>query len=87
MNKAIKTSRKIFKTHPKNEKIKVDKKDIVTVLGKGGATIREIVETWSVRRRNDTGEVITAPDETSETAIEFIKILLLNLKWEKCIGW
>ena len=26
------------------QKIKVDKKDIATVIGKGGATIREIVE-------------------------------------------
>ena len=46
MNKAIKTSRKEFSKHtPKMETIKVDKKDIATVIGKGGATIREIVET------------------------------------------
>ena len=29
----------------KMEAIKVDKKDIATVIGKGGATIKEIVET------------------------------------------
>ena len=46
MNKAIKTSRKEFSKHtPKMETIKVDKKDIATVIGKGGATIREVVET------------------------------------------
>ena len=33
------------------EIIKVDKKDIATVIGKGGATIREIVETRSEERR------------------------------------
>ena len=41
-----KSSRKEFSKHtPKMETIKVDKKDIATVIGKGGATIREIVET------------------------------------------
>ena len=35
MNKAIKTSRRIFKTYSKMETIKVDKKDIATVIGKG----------------------------------------------------
>ena len=44
MNKALKSSRKEFSKHtPKMETIKVDKKDIATVIGKGGATIREIV--------------------------------------------
>ena len=43
MNKAIKTSRKEFSKHtPKMETIKVDKKDIATVIGKGGTTIRKL---------------------------------------------
>ena len=46
MNKALKSSRKEFSKHtPKIETLQVDKKDIATVIGKGGATIREIVET------------------------------------------
>ena len=50
MNKAIKTSRKEFSKHtPKMETLKVDKKDIATVIGKGGATIREIVETSGLK--------------------------------------
>ena len=45
MNKSISSSRKEVSKHtPKMEKISVDKKDIATVIGKGGATIREIVE-------------------------------------------
>ena len=41
MNKALKVSRKEFSKHtPKMEVIQVDKKDIATVIGKGGATIR-----------------------------------------------
>jgi len=31
-------------THSKNGQITVDKKDIAAVIGKGGATIREIVK-------------------------------------------
>ena len=60
------------------ETIKVDKKDIATVIGKGGATIREIVETSGAKVDvNDTGEVtVAAPDETSSKAIEFIKNLI-----------
>ena len=80
MNKAIKTSRKEFSKHtPKMETIKVDKKDIATVIGKGGATIREIVETSGAKVDvNDTGEVtVAAPDEDSRNkAIEFIKNLI-----------
>ena len=58
MNKAIKTSRKEFSKHtPKMETIKVDKKDIATVIGKGGATIREIVETSGAKVDvKDTGK-------------------------------
>ena len=81
MNKAIKTSRKEFSKHtPKMETIKVDKKDIATVIGKGGATIREIVETSGAKVDvKDTGEVtVAAPDEASrnKAVIEFIKSLI-----------
>ena len=80
MNKAIKTSRKEFSKHtPKMETIKVDKKDIATVIGKGGATIREIVEMSGAKVDvKDTGEVtVAAPDEASRNkAIEFIKNLI-----------
>ena len=80
MNKAIKTSRKEFSKHtPKMETIKVDKKDIATVIGKGGATIREIVEMSGAKVDvKDTGEVtVAAPDEDSRNkAIEFIKSLI-----------
>jgi polyribonucleotide nucleotidyltransferase len=80
MNKALKISRKEFSKHtPKMEIIKVDKKDIATVIGKGGATIREIVETSGAKVDvKDTGEVtVAAPDEESRNkAIEFIKSLV-----------
>ena len=80
MNKAIKTSRKEFSKHtPKMETIKVDKKDIATVIGKGGATIREIVETSGAKVDvKDTGEVtVAAPDEASRNkAIDYIKNLI-----------
>jgi len=80
MNKALKASRKEFSKHtPKMEVIQVDKKDIATVIGKGGATIREIVETSGAKVDvKDTGEVtVAAPDEESRNkAIEFIKSLV-----------
>jgi len=80
MNKSIKDSRKEFSKHtPKMEIVKVDKKDIATVIGKGGATIREIVETSGAKVDvKDTGEVtVAAPDEESRNkAIEFIKSLV-----------
>jgi len=80
MDKALKVSRKEFSKHtPKMEIIKVDKKDIATVIGKGGATIREIVETSGAKVDvKDTGEVtVAAPDEESRNkAIEFIKSLI-----------
>ena len=80
MNKAIKSSRKEFSKHtPKMETVKVDKKDIATVIGKGGATIREIVETSGAKVDvKDTGEVtVAAPDEKSRNkAIEIIKGLI-----------
>ena len=89
MNKAIKSSRKEFSKHtPKMETIKVDKKDIATVIGKGGATISEIVETSGAKVDvKDTGEVtVAAPDEASRNkAIEFIKNLIAKPEWEKFI--
>ena len=80
MNKALKSSRKEFSKHtPKIETLQVDKKDIATVIGKGGATIREIVETSGAKVDvKDTGEVtVAAPDEKSRNkAIEIIKGLI-----------
>ena len=81
MNKAIKKHQeKRFSKHtPKMETIKVDKKDIATVIGKGGATIREIVETSGAKVDvKDTGEVtVAAPDEASRNInIDFIKNLI-----------
>ena len=66
MNKSISSSRKEVSKHtPKMEKISVDKKDIATVIGKGGATIREIVEKSGAKVDiNDSGEItVAAPDE------------------------
>ena len=80
MNKAIKTSRKeVSKYTPKIETIKVDKKDIAAVIGKGGATIREIVELSGAKVDvKDTGEVtIAAPDEESRNkAMEMVKSIV-----------
>ena len=80
MNKAIKSSRKeVSKYTPKIETIKVDKKDIAAVIGKGGATIREIVELSGAKVDvKDTGEVtIAAPDEESrKKAMEMVKNII-----------
>ena len=80
MNKAIKTSRKeVSKYTPKIETVKVDKKDIAAVIGKGGATIREIVELSGAKVDvKDTGEVtIAAPDEKSrKKAMEMVKNII-----------
>ncbi len=80
MNKAIKSSRKeMSKYTPKIETIKVDKKDIAAVIGKGGATIREIVELSGAKVDvKDTGEVtIAAPDEESrKKAMEMVKSII-----------
>ncbi len=68
MSKTIKKSREEVSKHtPKIETIMVDKKDIAAVIGKGGATIREIVELSGAKVDvKDTGEVsIAAPDEKS----------------------
>jgi len=80
MNKTIKTSRKEVSKHtPKIETIMVDKKDIAAVIGKGGATIREIVELSGAKVDvKDTGEVsIAAPDEKSRNkAMEMVKNII-----------
>ncbi len=80
MNKAIKSSRnEVSKYTPKIETIKVDKKDIAAVIGKGGATIREIVELSGAKVDvKDTGEVtIAAPDEESrKKAMEMVKNII-----------
>ena len=80
MDKALKVSRTEFSKHtPKMEIITVDKKDIATVIGKGGATIREIVEKSGAKVDvKDTGEVtVAAPDEESrKIAIDIIKSLV-----------
>ncbi len=80
MNKTIKSPRKEVSKHtPKIETIKVDKKDIAAVIGKGGATIREIVELSGAKVDvKDTGEVsIAAPDEKSRNkAMEMVKSII-----------
>ncbi len=80
MNKTIKSSRKEVGKHtPKMETIKVDKKDIATVIGKGGATIREIVEKSGAKVDvNDSGEVTIAAanDETRKIAVKMINDLV-----------
>ena len=80
MDKALKVSRKEFSKHtPKMEIVTVDKKDIATIIGKGGATIREIVEKSGAKVDvKDTGEVtVAAPDEESrKIAIDIIKSLV-----------
>jgi polyribonucleotide nucleotidyltransferase len=77
MNKALAASRdEVGKHTPKMEQITVDKKDIAAVIGKGGATIREIVEKSGAKVDvNDEGIVtVAAPDEESRNiAMQFIK--------------
>ena len=80
MNKTIKSSRKEVGKHtPKMETIKVDKKDIATVIGKGGATIREIVEKSGAKVDvKDTGDVTVAAanEETRKIAVQMINDLV-----------
>ena len=80
MSKALKSSRDtVSKYTPKIETIMVDKKDIAAVIGKGGSTIREIVENSGAKVDvKDTGEVtIAAPDEESrKKAMEIIKAIV-----------
>ncbi len=87
MNKALDKSRSgVGKHTPKMEKITVDKKDIATVIGKGGATIREIVEKSGAKVDvNDEGVVtVAAPDEDSRNkAMQMIKDLTAKAEMNK----
>ncbi len=87
MNKALSASRAdVGKYTPKMEKIIVDKKDIAAVIGKGGATIREIVEkSGSKVDVNDEGEVtVAAPDEESRNiAMQMIKDITAKAELNK----
>ena len=87
MNKALAKSRNDVGKHtPKMEKITVDKKDIATVIGKGGATIREIVEKSGAKVDvNDEGVVtVAAPDEDSRNkAMQMIKDLTAKAELNK----
>ena len=68
MGKSLKKPRENLSKHtPKIETITVDKSEISTIIGKGGATIREIVDLSGAKVDiNDLGEVtISAPDEES----------------------
>jgi polyribonucleotide nucleotidyltransferase len=80
MNKAIKSSRKDLSKHtPKMEKVTVDKKDIAAIIGKGGVTIREIVELSGAKVDiSDEGVVtISAPDEASRNkALDMVKSII-----------
>ncbi len=80
MNKTLKSSRKEVGKHtPKMQTVKVDKKDIATVIGKGGATIREIVEKSGAKVDvKDTGEVTVAAanEETRKIAVQMINDLV-----------
>ena len=80
MNKTLKSSRKEVGKHtPKMQTIKVDKKDIATIIGKGGATIREIVEKSGAKVDvKDTGEVTVAAanEETRKLAVQMINDLV-----------
>jgi len=80
MAKALTGSRDaVSKYTPKIETVMVDKKDIAAVIGKGGATIREIVELSGAKVDvKDTGEVtVAAPDEESRSkAMNMIKDII-----------
>jgi len=87
MNKALDKSRaEVGKHTPKMEKITVDKKDIAAVIGKGGATIREIVELSGAKVDvNDEGVVtVAAPDEESRNkAMQMIKDITAKAELNK----
>ena len=87
MNKALSASRaNVGKHTPKMEKINVDKKDIAAVIGKGGATIREIVEKSGAKVDvNDEGVVtVAAPDEESRNiAMQMIKDITAKAELNK----
>ncbi len=87
MNKSLSESRaEVGKHTPKMEQITVDKKDIAAVIGKGGATIREIVEKSGAKVDvNDEGVVtVAAPDEESRNiAMQFIKDITAKAELNK----
>ena len=87
MNKALSASRSDVGKHtPKMEKINVDKKDIAAVIGKGGATIREIVEKSGAKVDvNDEGIVtVAAPDEEARNiAMQMIKDITAKAELNK----
>ena len=87
MAKALSGSREnVSKYTPKIETIIVDKKDIAAVIGKGGATIREIVELSGAKVDvKDTGEVtVAAPDEESRNkAMNMIKDIIAKPEMNK----
>jgi len=87
MAKALTGSRDaVSKYTPKIETIMVDKKDIAAVIGKGGATIREIVELSGAKVDvKDTGEVtVAAPDEESRNkAMSMIKDIVAKPEMNK----
>ncbi len=87
MNKALSKSRDDVGKHtPKMEKVTVDKKDIAAVIGKGGATIREIVEKSGAKVDvNDEGVVtVAAPDEESRNiAMQMIKDITAKAELNK----
>ena len=87
MNKALSASRSDVGKHtPKMEKISVDKKDIAAVIGKGGATIREIVEKSGAKVDvNDEGVVtVAAPDEDARNlAMQMIKDITAKAELNK----
>ena len=87
MAKALTGSRDtVSKYTPKIETVMVDKKDIAAVIGKGGATIREIVELSGAKVDvKDTGEVtVAAPDEESRhKAMKMIKDIVAKPEMNK----
>ena len=87
MAKALTGSREaVSKYTPKIETVMVDKKDIAAVIGKGGATIREIVELSGAKVDvKDTGEVtVAAPDEESRSkAMSMIKDIIAKPEMNK----
>ena len=87
MAKALTGSRdSVSKYTPKIETVMVDKKDIAAVIGKGGATIREIVEMSGAKVDvKDTGEVtVAAPDEESRLkAMNMIKDIIAKPEMNK----
>jgi len=87
MAKALTSSREsVSKYTPKIETVMVDKKDIAAVIGKGGATIREIVELSGAKVDvKDTGEVtVAAPDEESRVkAMNMIKDIIAKPEMNK----